>query len=116
MRETNNYREHLREENSAMAFASMGAKFKLPSGNILYLTQIHGHVYHLVSLLYSNEANKTGFRQHYIFDAADSTTKLVANQSNEEFLAEKCNYWPKCCDKSTQLLSHVNECINRNEI
>lgn len=99
-----------------MTFASVGVDFKLPSGNNLYSTQIHAHVYHLVSSLYPNKSNKPGFRQIYIFDGADSTIKLVENQSDQGFLAEKSNDWTKCCDKSTQLLSHVNEGIKRNEI
>jgi hypothetical protein len=41
------------------------------------------HWFH--SPLYPNEANKPGFRQLYIFDAADSKTKQVENQSNQDF-------------------------------
>jgi hypothetical protein len=35
----------------------------------------HGHIYHLVSQLYPNVANKPGYGQLYIFDSTEATTK-----------------------------------------
>jgi hypothetical protein len=59
-REENNYGEHIRvqEYNSAVTFASMGSEIKSLPGNGPYNFRIHGEIYHLVSPLYPNEANK----------------------------------------------------------
>jgi hypothetical protein len=37
----------------------------------------------LVSLLYSNEANKPGYGQLYIFYSAEAKTKQLENQYNQ---------------------------------
>jgi hypothetical protein len=83
----NNYREYIREYNSAMAFASMGADIKSPPGNGPYCFRIHGQIYHLVSPLYPNESNKPGYGQLYIFDSTEATTKRLENQSNQGCMA-----------------------------
>jgi hypothetical protein len=88
LRHRNNYREHIRESNSAMAFASVGARIKSPPGNGTYCFWIHGQIYHLVSPLYPNEANKPEYGQLYIFDSDEATTKLLENQSNQRCMAE----------------------------
>jgi hypothetical protein len=57
-REANNYREPIREYNSAMAFASAGAEVKSPPGNDAYYFRIHSQNYHVVSQPYPRVANK----------------------------------------------------------
>ncbi|GBL89911.1 hypothetical protein AVEN_178339-1 [Araneus ventricosus] len=44
-----NYRQRIREYNSAFAFASMGAQIKPPRGTGPYCYRLHGQVYHRVS-------------------------------------------------------------------
>jgi hypothetical protein len=61
-RETNNYTEHAREYNPAMAFASMGGEIKSPPGNGPYWFRVHGQIHHLVS---EDEENKSGHGQLY---------------------------------------------------
>jgi hypothetical protein len=50
-------------------------RIKSPSGNGPYCFQIQGQFYHLVSLLYPDEANKPGSGQLCTFDSAVATTK-----------------------------------------
>jgi flagellar biosynthesis GTPase FlhF len=85
--EANNYREYIREYNSAMAFASMGADIKSPPGNGPHCFRIHGQIYHLVSPLYPNESNKPGYGQLYIYDSTEATTIRLKNQSNQGCMA-----------------------------
>jgi hypothetical protein len=58
--------EHVREYNSAMVFAPMGAEIKSPLGSGPFCFWIHGQIYRLLSPLYSNEANKLGYG-HIVF-------------------------------------------------
>jgi hypothetical protein len=81
-------REHMRKYNSAMAFASIGAEIKSPSGNNPYCFRIYGRIYHLVSPLYPNEVNKPEYGQLHIFDSTEATTKRLENQSNQRGMAE----------------------------
>jgi hypothetical protein len=46
----------------------MGPEIKSPPGNGPDCIRIHGQIYHLLSPLYPNKANKPGHRQLYIFD------------------------------------------------
>jgi hypothetical protein len=64
-----------------MAFAEMRAEIKSPPGNGLYCFRIHGQVHHLVSPLYSDEANKPGYGQLYIFDPAEATAKRLESDA-----------------------------------
>ncbi|GBN12749.1 hypothetical protein AVEN_246718-1 [Araneus ventricosus] len=81
--EAKNYRQHIREYNALLAFASMGAEIKAPPGTGPYCFRIHGQIYHMVSLLYSNERNKPGYGQLYIFDSSEA--------SNRRILPSLCN-------------------------
>jgi hypothetical protein len=75
-----NRREPIRKYNSAMAFASVGAEYKLPPGNSPYSFRKHGQIYNFVSPLYPNEANKPEYGQVYVFDSTEATTKRLENQ------------------------------------
>jgi hypothetical protein len=77
-REANNYREPIREANSAMVFASMVAEINLQSGNYPYCFRIQVYIYNLVSPLHPNEANKPGLRQlHTYFQCYRSNNKTT---------------------------------------
>jgi hypothetical protein len=78
--QTNNYIHLTQRYNSAMALASMAVEIILPPGNGPYYFWRHGHVRHLVSLLYPNEANKPGYGQ-LISCSAGAKIKWLQNQS-----------------------------------
>lgn len=61
-----NYRKHIREYNAALAFASMGANIKAPSGNGPYCFRIHGQIYHMVSPLYANTNTEPAYGYTYL--------------------------------------------------
>ncbi|GBN96392.1 hypothetical protein AVEN_7481-1 [Araneus ventricosus] len=77
--EARNYQNHIREYNAALAFASMGAEVKSPPGNGPYCFRIHGHIYHRIAPLYSNERFKPGYVQLYIFDASEANSRRLEN-------------------------------------
>jgi len=67
----------------------MGAEIKSSPGNGPHCFRLHGQIYHLVSLLYANEANNPGYGQSlYVFDSAEATTKLLLKQSNQRCMSE----------------------------
>jgi hypothetical protein len=66
----------------------MGGEIKSPPVSGPYFFRIHGQIYHLVSQPYSNEANKPGYVQLYIFDSAEPTIKRLENPSNQDSTAE----------------------------
>ncbi|GBN32486.1 hypothetical protein AVEN_89334-1 [Araneus ventricosus] len=77
--EAKNYRQHIREYNAELAFASMGAEIKAPPGTVPYCFRIHDQIYHMVSPLYSNELNKSGYGQLYIFDSSEASNRRIEN-------------------------------------
>jgi hypothetical protein len=84
--EERNYRDHIREYNSALAFASMGAEIKPPPVHGPYCFIIHGQIYHVVSPLYAEATNKPGYGQLYIFDSAKATKKRLENRGCSEIV------------------------------
>jgi hypothetical protein len=81
-REANNYREHMREYNSAMAFKSMSVENKPPPENGPYCFRIQGQVYHYVKTRkISQDMN------NFIF-AAGAAIKQLENQLDKECLAK----------------------------
>ncbi|GBN27293.1 hypothetical protein AVEN_155185-1 [Araneus ventricosus] len=77
--EAKNYRQSIQEYNSSLAFASMVAEIKEPLGTGPYCFRIHGQIYHMVSTLYSNERNKPGYGQLYIFDSSEASNRRMGN-------------------------------------
>jgi hypothetical protein len=78
---------------------------KSPPGNGPYCLRIHGHIYHLVSRLNPNEANKPGHRRLYISDSAETSNKTAWKPTKPRVfgpsIAKGCFY------KSTHFLSNV---------
>ncbi|GBM62862.1 hypothetical protein AVEN_38394-1 [Araneus ventricosus] len=77
--EAKNYRQYIREYNAELAFASMGAEIKAPPGTVPYCFRIHDQIYHMVSPLYSNELNKSGYGRLYIFDSIEASNRRIEN-------------------------------------
>jgi hypothetical protein len=57
-REAKNCKEHIREYNLAVAFASMGAEIESPAGSGPYCFRIHGQIYNLVSPIYPKQISQ----------------------------------------------------------
>ncbi|GBN17337.1 hypothetical protein AVEN_141499-1 [Araneus ventricosus] len=74
--ESKSYRKHIREYNSALNFASMGAQIKPSPGTKPYSYRIYCQIYHVVSPLYSNH-NKPGYCQLYVFYTSKATEKRM---------------------------------------
>jgi hypothetical protein len=64
-----------------------------PPRNVSYGFRVNSQIYHLISPLCPNEANKPGYRQFYIFDSAEATTDRLENHSNGECMAEVTQRW-----------------------
>jgi hypothetical protein len=70
-----------------MAFSSVGTEIKSGPGNGPYCFRIDGQIYHLISFLYPNETNKTGYGLLYISNSAEEKQKgLETNQTNGVWL------------------------------
>ena len=85
-RERTNFREYIRNYNSAFAFASFGANISQPVGRGPYCFRIHGQTYHHVSSLHpvNNDGRKYG--QLYIIDAQDAVQAGSAAPENSKCL------------------------------
>ncbi|GBN72785.1 hypothetical protein AVEN_224330-1 [Araneus ventricosus] len=57
----------------------MGAEIKAPPGTGPYCFCIYGQIYHMVSPLYSNEQNRPGYGQLYIFDSSEASYRRMEN-------------------------------------
>ncbi|GBL98679.1 hypothetical protein AVEN_19722-1 [Araneus ventricosus] len=88
--EAKNYRQNIQEYNAALAFASMGAEIKAPSGTGPFCFSIHGQIYHMVSSLCSNKRNKPDYGQLYIFDSSEASNRCMENnQACLHYVMEK---------------------------
>jgi hypothetical protein len=61
----------------------MGTEIKSLPENGPYSFRTHGQIYHSVSPLYPNGANKPGYGQLHIFDSAEATTKQLEDRQNQ---------------------------------
>ena len=77
-----NFRENIRQYNSAMAFASLGAKFATPPGRGPYVFRIHGQIYHLTGSLYPAPGNAPKYSQLYILEGDQAVEKRMMNREN----------------------------------
>ena len=64
-----NFMENIRQYNSALAFASMGAQVKPPPGYGPYCFRIHGQIYHRASHLHPQIGMQRKYAQLYILDS-----------------------------------------------
>ncbi|GBM66545.1 hypothetical protein AVEN_251966-1 [Araneus ventricosus] len=79
LRKQKHYRQHIREYNAELAFATMGVEIKAPPETSCF--HIHGQIYHMVSPLYSNERNKPGYGRLYIFESSAADRRMESNQA-----------------------------------
>uniref|UniRef100_A0A8C4SKE8 C2H2-type domain-containing protein n=1 Tax=Erpetoichthys calabaricus TaxID=27687 RepID=A0A8C4SKE8_ERPCA len=80
-----NYCDHIREYNSALAFASMGAHIAQPPGQGPYAFRIYSQIYHQVSPLYTNPDTSLQYSQLYIFDSAEATSQCLQKECNSAY-------------------------------
>ncbi|RCN43056.1 hypothetical protein ANCCAN_10937 [Ancylostoma caninum] len=84
------FKENIRQYNSALAMASMGANIDVPRGHGPYCFRIHGQVYHAAGPLHPNAGQRPMYAQVYVLDtkqAAEERMGHVANLScNEELM------------------------------
>ena len=76
------FREHIRNYNSALAFASMGAQVELPEGSGPYCFRIHGQIYHRIGSLHPDVGQKAQFGQLYILDSSLALKERMENAAN----------------------------------
>ncbi|GBL84629.1 hypothetical protein AVEN_218444-1 [Araneus ventricosus] len=70
------YRQQIREYIAALSFASMGAEMNAPPGTCPYCFHIHGQIYHMFSPLCSNQRNRPGYGQLYLFYSSEASNRL----------------------------------------
>ncbi|CAK9299005.1 unnamed protein product [Gordionus sp. m RMFG-2023] len=95
----NNFMKNIRSYNSAVAFASMGAKISELTGIGPYCFKVHGQIYHRTSNLYP--PSKPTYAQLYVLDTTQAIDKRIHHPANS-----KCNkYIMKQLD---QLIRQIN--------
>ena len=77
-----NFKEYIRQYNSAMAFASFGAKLDLPTGRGPYTFRMHGQIYHRTGSLHHSDNNTPIYSQLYVLDAGDAVQKRISHPDN----------------------------------
>ncbi|XP_035700915.1 uncharacterized protein LOC110861863 [Folsomia candida] len=77
------FRDNIRSYNSALSFASMGARIEVPEGHGPYVYKIHGTIHHLTSNMHP-ENGRRSFPQMYVLDssiAAEERMQISANRN-----------------------------------
>ncbi|CAK9299942.1 unnamed protein product [Gordionus sp. m RMFG-2023] len=78
--------KNIRSYNSAVAFASMGAKISELTGNGPYCFKVHGQIYHRTSNLYPPSNALPTYAQLYVLDTTQAIDKRIHHSANS-----KCN-------------------------
>ena len=79
-----NFRNNIRNYNSAFAFASFGANVDIPQGHGTYCFRIHGQTYHCTNTLYPNDGEELQYGQLYIIEGSQAINRrmnLLPNSS-----------------------------------
>ena len=67
-----NFRNNIRNYNSAFAFASFGSNVDIPQGHGTYCFRIHGQTYHCTNTLYPNDGEELQYGQLYIIEGSQA--------------------------------------------
>ncbi|KAK7089794.1 hypothetical protein V1264_024238 [Littorina saxatilis] len=78
-----NFREHIRQYNSSLAFASFGANIALPPGKGPYAFRLHGQVYHRSGCLHPSDVDTAAYSQLYIMEGNQAVDARLQNSHNE---------------------------------
>jgi hypothetical protein len=82
------FRDNIRSYNSALSFASMGAKVDEFRGGGPYVFKVHGQVYHKTSHLQPLNGQSRQFAQLYVVDSTQATEIRMQHPANE-----RCSPW-----------------------
>ncbi|KAK6013623.1 hypothetical protein OSTOST_21058 [Ostertagia ostertagi] len=96
-----NFLENIRNFNSALAMASMGAQVDLLRGRGPYCYRIHGQIYHRVGPLHPRDGEQRQYGQIYILDTEMATRQRLGNERNAD-----CD--PELMRLLSELLSSIN--------
>ena len=80
--EARDFRENIRNYNSAMAFASMGAQIATVTSSGPYCYRIHGQIYHRIGALHPEAGQQAQYGQLYILFAALALQERMGNVGN----------------------------------
>jgi hypothetical protein len=83
-----NFMENIRKYNSAMAFASFGAKMVSFHGNGPYCFKIHGQIYHRAGSLHPQDDQSPVYSQLYIIEGDQAVEARLNNRQNSECLPD----------------------------
>ena len=72
-----NFRNNIRNYNSAFAFASFGANVDLLHGHGTYCFRIHGQTYHCTNTLYPNDGEEPQYGQLYIIEGNQAVNRRM---------------------------------------
>jgi hypothetical protein len=79
---------HVRTYNSALSFASLGAKVKVFDGGVPYCYRIHGQTYHAVGPLNPNDNTTPTYAQLYVYDSEEANRIRMNNVNNSNLNIE----------------------------
>lgn len=100
-----NFHDHIRNYNSAMAFMSIGAQLEVPPGHGPFYYRIHGQIYHNVHVLHLDEGEAAKYGQLYILASATAPQERMGHPSNRE-----CS--PDIMRALDKVLHHINPYAN----
>ena len=72
-----NFRNNIRNYNSAFAFASFGANVDLLQGHVTYCFRIHGQTYHCTNTLHPNDVEELQYGQLYIIEGSQAINRRM---------------------------------------
>jgi hypothetical protein len=78
-----NFREHIRQFNSAMAFASFGAQAASPPGRGPYTFRLHGQIYHRTGSLHPADGTPPSYSQLYIIEGDQAVEERMRFRENQ---------------------------------
>ena len=77
-----NFRDYIRQYNSAFAFASLGANIDKITTRGPYCFRIHGQIYHQTGCLHPSEKNNHQYGQLYILEGDQAVASRMKIQKN----------------------------------
>ena len=77
-----NFRQHIRQYNSAFAFASLGANIDKITTREPYCFRIHGQIYHRTGCLHPADGNDYQYLQVYILEGDQAVTSRMKIPEN----------------------------------
>ncbi|CAF3852662.1 unnamed protein product [Rotaria sp. Silwood1] len=81
--EARNFRENIRNYNSALTLVFMGAQIDFPQGFGPYCFRIHGQIYHRIGPLHPDPDQRAQFGPFYILDSFVALKERIVNAANE---------------------------------